>query len=295
MEVVMKKLLRVLAILFAVLQVGFFAGCSSSGKIANYNASVNGASKSAAATASGSLPKSSDIAQATISRKIIMSANISLQTNTYNKTVTGIETLVAQYGGFVQDSLVEGTGKAGSVRTASYTVRVPSVKLDDFLSDVGKTGNLLSKKVTGQDVTQQYFDTQTQLDSLNTEEARILEILGKTQNMTDMITVEQRLTDVENQINQLTGELQKWDSLVDLSTVNISITEDKSAAVASVGFGNQVSAVLSGSLKALLTTLRVIMIVIIAILPFVVFFGIIALAIILIVRHRRKHRKSGGK
>jgi hypothetical protein len=303
MELYMKKLFKGLVILTVLLQLAVFAGCSKSasskGSTAMYDQVTNGVTnapeKSAAAqspTSDTTSTNSANLAQAADSRKIIMSANISMQTTTYDKAVASLEDLVNQDGGFVQDSSTQGTGKSGNDRTASYTVRIPSDKLDTFISGVGGIGKVISKSKKGEDVTQNYFDTDAHLTTLNAEKTRILDILSKTQNITDVITVEQKLTDIDNQIEQLTGELQKMDSLIDMSTVTININEVVVITNTPNNFGGQVLSVLQGSSKALIATLKVILIGIIAILPFVIVFGAVAAVIFFIVRNRRKHKKK---
>jgi hypothetical protein len=303
----MKRLLQGFIILTVLVQLVAFTGCSSYKSSSNGTAQHNDVNQGlteapnngnnqainkAGTTSSTAASQASTAAQASDSRKIIMSASISLQTTGYDKSVMDLETLVTQYGGFVQDSSTEGTGKSDSSRTASYVVRIPSSKLDDFLNSVGGIGKVISKSKKGQDVTQDYFDTDARLTTLKAEEARILDILKKTTNMTDVITVEQRLTDVEDQIEQLTGELQKWDSLVDLSTVNINISEVKVITSTPDNFGSRIASVFSSSLNALVVTLKYILIVIIAVLPFAVVIGVILVVVYLILRRRKKYKKS---
>lgn len=297
----MKKTLCRLSVLASVALLIMLSGCSS-GKSSSYNAlkSTVGAAyntpagaqdqataEKVAASSGSSDSAASDTAKAANNRKIIMNGNISLQSATYAKATAGIEALVSQYGGFIQSSNVQGSGKAGD-RTAAYTVRIPSAKLDSFLNGVGDFGKVVSKSKSGQDVTQQYYDTDTHLTTLRAEKARILDILSKTQNMSDLLTIEQRLTNIDNQIESLTGELQKMDSLVEMSTVTINISEVTEISNTPDNFFGQVGAVAVGSLKALLTTLSYIVIVIVAVLPFAIVFGGVALALYFIMRHRKK-------
>lgn len=300
----MKKLFRCLAILIVLTSMTIIAGCSKSAsgsiKMSNnapaYNSVMGTQNKTAAtdnkASSGSTSSKSSNSLQAADNRKIIQSGNISLQTTTYDKATAGIEALVSQYGGFVQNSTTQGTGQSGNSRTASYTIRIPAAKLDTFLGGVGDFGKVISKSKTGQDVTQNYYDTDAHLTTLKAEKERILDILSKTQNMTDLLTIEQRLTEVDNQIEQLTGELQKMDSLIDMSTVTINISEVVEITNTPNSFFGQIGSVLSGSVKALLTTFKYIAIVLIAVLPFAVVFGGIGAAIFFIRRRRLKNNKA---
>lgn len=301
----MKTILKAIPTLLVTLLLFLPAGCAaeksanSAAQNARMNA-VNGVNQAASqkqassAGASSSLSTNTSVKQSQSSRKIIMNADLSLQTSTYDKTLSGVETLVTQYGGFIQNSVNEGTGKADSpLRTASYTIRIPSDKLNAFTGSVGDIGKVVKKTVKGEDVTQDYFDTEARLTTLKAEQARILDILSKTQNMSDVLSVEQRLTDVETQIEQLTGELQKWDSLVDLSTVTLEIREVKDVSASTSGnFGSQALAVIHGSLNALRLTLQYVLIGILALLPFAAVAAVIIVCVLFIRRTIRKKRRA---
>lgn len=320
-----KKILTAAILLLVALQSLTFAGCASSTeKSANLNEAVqspdvinstnattgtygalaatdnnpNGGTQVANASGTNNSPSNSldttDVSKSNTIRKVIMSASLSLQTTTYDKSTTALEGLVNQYGGFIQDSSTQGTGvnETDQLRTASYTVRVPSDKLGDFISNAGTVGKLISKSETGDDISKDYYDSQTQLTTLKAEQQRVIAIMNKTTNMNDMLSAENRLSDIDNEINQLTGELQQWDSLVDLSTVTITINEVKQISIQQNGFGGQIGAVFSESIGALATTFEVLLKIVIAILPFVIVFGGIALLTILFMRLFKKRDKK---
>jgi hypothetical protein len=236
----------------------------------------------------------SNVTQAANSRKIIKSASVTLQTTDYDKSLSSLKNLISQYGGFIQNSNELGTkisADDSSNRGATYTVRVPSDKLDTFLNSVGGIGTLVSKNIQGQDVSQNYFDTQARLKTLKAEEARILDILNKTGNMADLLAAEKQLTEVQTQIEQLTGELTQMDSLIDLSTVTISLAEVKQITLSPANnIGGQISTAFSNSIKALEGTGINIMIVIVYILPFAFVLALIAALIVAIIKLKKKSR-----
>lgn len=300
----MKNVFKVGAFLLVVFQIFVFAGCGSSKSSnsgsgtaiyksveqtdgLNTTANFDKTASQAAPSNQASQPNTAD------SRKIIMSAEMSLQTTTYDKSITDVEGLVRQYGGFIQDSTTQGTGATGNERSASFAIRVPFDKFDEFLNSVGSVGKIVSKNKKGQDVTQGYFDTESRLKTLRSEQDRILAILSKTTTMADILTIENKLADLENQIESLTGTIQKYDGLVNLSTVTISIKEVKEiTATPANNFGGQIADVFKGSLKTLGATLQVIFIVIVAIMPFVVFFGLIIVILLIIVRRKKKRKEK---
>lgn len=102
------------------------------------------------------------------------------------------------------------------VGTDSYRVTItfsvaanayPHVLL--YLSDYAQThhGHLESLQETVQDVSNDYVDTQSRLKNLRTEQNRLLALLTQASTLNDTLTIEQRLTDVEGQIEQIEAHL----------------------------------------------------------------------------------------
>ena len=101
--------------------------------------------------------------------KLIYRANISAETTNLEETASGIEQLVIDMGGYIEDSSVDmNAGRTGTYRYGYYTVRVPSEKYQEFLDSISCsdvcTATNLSKSV--QDVGQQYAGTATGLATL---------------------------------------------------------------------------------------------------------------------------------
>lgn len=268
------------------------------------NASLNESKDNTSVTSSNSasigisnnfdtlIKQNSISAQATNSRKIIKSATVALETKAYDKSLSNFNILLAKYSGFIQNSNEQGSktpDNSNSSRNATYTVRIPSNKLDEFLNSVGNIGTLMGKSIQGQDISQNYFDTDTRLKTLKSEETRVLEILNKTGNMADLLTVEQRLSDIQTQIEQLTGQMQQWDSLVELSTVTITINEVKEITITPPdNIGGKISSAFTNSIEALQSVCINIVIAIVSVLPFAIALGLIVLIIFLVIRFKRK-------
>ena len=83
----------------------------------------------------------------------------------------------------------------------------------------------MSNRRSSEEVTEQYYDAQARLTSLQVQEERLLAILEKAETLDDVIQLENALTDVRYQIEELTGTLNRYDSLIEMSTVTVSISE----------------------------------------------------------------------
>ncbi len=254
------------------------------------NGDTNGYGGTSGQTASNAAEKADS------GRKVIFTAALQVETLDYDKSIADFEQLVAEKEGYIQDSRVEtnaGINGADTLRSAVYTVRIPSARLHEFRKAAGGIGTVIVDEVSGEDVTDQYVDAQARLETLKVQETRLLKLLEESGSLADMLEIEDRLAEVRYQIETLTGSLTKLDSLVAMSTVTVSIDEVKALTEPTpADFFSQVASVFSKSVKALVSTLRALSLVIVAIAPFVVVFGGTVAVILLIAVFSSRKRKA---
>jgi len=157
-----------------------------------------------------------------VNTKLIYTANMDLETTAFDDAIAGLEALVKDMGGYFENSNVN---NYGSYRQGSYTVRVPARNFEGFCSAVGQLCQLNSISRSAQDVSEAYYDTESRLVTQQTKLDRLQGLLAQAATMEDIIELENAISDTEYQIEQLTGTLRKYDSLVGYSTVSIYINE----------------------------------------------------------------------
>lgn len=84
-------------------------------------------------------------------------------------------------------------------------------------------GTLLSMQESVQDVTNDYIDTQSTLTNLRAEQQRLLAFMSQTQNLNDAVNIEQQLTQVEGQINDIEAHLNQLKGQTSFYTVTITL------------------------------------------------------------------------
>ena len=163
-----------------------------------------------------------------VDRKLIKTVNMDVETREYDKLLAAVENKVTELGGYIE-SLDAYNGSMynsyRSTRNANLTIRIPKNKLDDFLNTVSDIGNVTSRSENVQDVTLTYVDLQSHRDALQTEQERLLQLLEQAENVEDIITIEQRLSDVRYQLESMESQLRSYDNQVDYSTVYLYINE----------------------------------------------------------------------
>ena len=154
--------------------------------------------------------------------KLIYTAWLELETTAFDAAIDGLNALVSDMGGYFESSRVN---NYGSYRSGYYTVRVPAENFDGFCSAVGELCQLNSVERNAQDISEAYYDTESRLVTQQTKLERLQTLLAQAESMEDIISLESAISDTELKIEQLTGTLRKYDSLVGYSTVDISINE----------------------------------------------------------------------
>lgn len=234
-----KRLLPLfLALLLSLSACGSSSGGSDSSASAGNASADNGwaeAAMDAADTADGA-----DFSAVRHNAKLILNADLSLETQDFEKSAADIEKMTAEAGGYIESS---GTyGDTGS-RSANYTLRVPQEKFEQFYAQLGENMHVVSRSRSSEDVTEQYTDIETRLATLQTKHERLLSLLEKADKMEDIIALENALADCEYEIDSLTGSKRRYDDLVGFSTFYINLREVQTltATADGTGFGAQLT------------------------------------------------------
>lgn len=213
--------------------------------------------------------------------KIIKSSQLSLETAKFNDVINSLEDMVKSYGGYIASSSIDAEGINNNyqcLRFASYKINVPSDKLDDFLDESSKLATVRNKSTSAEDITAQYYDNESRLKSLQIQEERYLEILKTATEVKDIIEIENALTDVRYEIENLTTCLNKISNLVDMATVNINIQEVSQETVAQSvpkTLGEKISSSFVNSLKKIKEFSINTVIFIIAAIPYLIIISIL--------------------
>ncbi len=162
-------------------------------------------------------------------RKLIRTIGIDAETEDLAALLDNLNARVTQLGGYVEaKNLRNGSNYGGYTRrTLSMTVRIPAAEVDEFVRQVSENANVVSSAETVDDVTLQYVDTESHVKALETEQARLIELLEQAKDLEDILKIEDRLTDVRYELERYASFLRTLENQVSYATVNLNITEVK--------------------------------------------------------------------
>ena len=105
------------------------------------------------------------------------------------------------------------------------TIRIPAEQLGDFLQHVEGLSNVVSKQQSQENVTLQYVDTESRVAALTAERDRLMELLEQAGDLSDLLKIEERLTEVLYELESTTAQLRSLDNQVSYATVELYIDE----------------------------------------------------------------------
>ncbi len=228
-------------------------------------------------------------------RKLIKNVNMEVETEEFDTLLAKVEQKVSGLGGYVEGShTYNGSSYYGSNnRNASMTIRIPAEKLDDFLSEVAENSNVISRNDSVTDVTLQYVDMESHKKVLIAEQDRLLELMEQVESIEDIITLENRLSEVRYQIESMEAQLRTYDNQISYSTIYLNIDEvTKLTPVKEQTTWEKISTGFVESLYGVGTGILNLIIRFIINLPYLVVWAIVIFVIVLIIKLIRKSMKK---
>ena len=256
------------------------------GAVGSSNGTALYSTKSASA---GNLPATAE------TRKLVRSVSLTLSTDAFNQSLESVQSLLTGIGGYVENLYQYGDGQTGRKRGASLTLRVPTDRLDEFLSGITGIGRITERSESTTDMTVQYNDNAARLKTLNDKMARLNELMSQAQDVSDLIALESAIQETQYQLDSYETAQRDIDSRVDMSYVNVQLNEEtsaQSAASSEVSLGQRILAALKATVTWMGSFGRGLLVFLAMALPVAAVLAVIGLVVWLIVRRVRRGKEG---
>ncbi len=163
--------------------------------------------------------------QASGERMVIKDAEIELMVENTDRAVDQVTQLAADYGGYLisSQSWFDGDFKYAAIRLA-----VPSQAFETALTNLRHIGlQVMRETGSGQDVSAEYTDLQSRLTNLEATASRVREFLNAAQTVEESLKVNQQLSDLEAQIEQIKGQMKYYEGRSAFSTITVNLTPQR--------------------------------------------------------------------
>ena len=325
----MKKRI-ICSILAGVLAVSMFAGCSSHSKgssnsgarvasdaegampAAEHNAAVAGEvyadyeygfdeavefdAMGASGAGSGGVIVNDVTVDPAQGRLLIRTVSMTAETKDIISVKNDVESQVKALGGYVENSSMSGTGNNKDLRTIYYTVRVPADKLNTLVSTVGNSCTIISSNENSTDVTLEYVDTKSRVESLRVEYNQLLKLLEQAEDLDTIIVLQSRLTEVRYQIESAESRIRVLENQVLYATLNLTVKEvlEETEVVEPhiVTYNERVNDQFEETWENTVEFFQDLLLWLISCIPGFIFLAVVAIVVLIIVFSARKKRRA---
>jgi hypothetical protein len=169
-----------------------------------------------------------------------------------------------------------------------YDVRIKTERLDEFIAALNERYEVMTYQKVGTDISLEYQDAANRILALETQLTRLLELYD-TASLSDMIVINREISNIEVELAELQGTLNEFDSLVEYSEIHLRFYGN-TIITRSPFFNRLLSAFVDGW-NGVVSFIDGFFIVVAAVLPFAIVFGIPGFFLVVRIR---KHRRVGA-
>ena len=156
-------------------------------------------------------------------RKLIKTVTMNAETEHYDDLIAALEEKLTALGGYTESRHTGSYGK--SCRWSEITIRIPAENLSGFVTHVTEHANVLTTSEETVDVTLQYSDTEAKIAALELERSRLMELLATAGNLSEILEIEARLSDVTYELERYESHKRGYDNQISYATVHLRLEE----------------------------------------------------------------------
>ncbi len=190
-------------------------------------------------------------------RSVKKTAEITIVVRNLEPSSDNVENMVRESGGYVANNQLT-TDEYGT-KQATLEVRVPVTLFDQMIGKFARLGDLKSKHVTGEDLTEQMSDEKQAQRVLSDEVEDTKARLNEARSRSDKRREGQNLKDLKVEIAQAEGRLELLKKEAKLSTITVNLSEKSKtpAPVKTGGFMDEMGETGRNALASLSNAARI--------------------------------------
>ncbi len=172
------------------------------------------------------------------SRKLIKHGKVEMIPTSVDESQKEIFDLVDQYGGYISSQLHNNNHGYNSV---NLEVKIPTLQFDDFFAEILTIdGDIQHQNINVNDVTEEFIDVQSRIQTKKEVENRYRELLKRAKNIEEVLKVERELASLRSDIESFEGRLNFLKNKTNYSTLTVELNEKVDFVPSRNGFGEKV-------------------------------------------------------
>lgn len=170
----------------------------------------------------GGVQPAESVARAAASpdRKVVRTGELVVSVASVEEKAPEVEAILEGADGLV----VRSTKTEDSTR---WVCRVPAARLDEVMDALAALGEVESRSVSAEDVTDRYADLETRLRNNRALRDRLQALLERAKDVEDVLAIEKELNRIQSEIESQQARLDRLDTAVELSTLSIRLRRER--------------------------------------------------------------------
>lgn len=153
-------------------------------------------------------------------KKIIKNASLNLEIKDYNTFSASLREKINAFGGYIAQ---EEQSQSDYKIENSITVKVPFDQFDNAVVQLTvNTEKINEKKITSQDVTTEFIDTKSRMESKKQIRLRYMDLLKQAKNMEEILNVQSEINEIQEQIESAAGRIEYLGHSSTFSTIHLT-------------------------------------------------------------------------
>ena len=187
--------------------------------------------------------KKQPIVNAEWDKKIIKTALLNLEVKDYTGYYSSLREKIKNIGGYIAQE--EQRQSAYKIEN-TLVIKVPVEQFDNALVQLtDKAEKLNEKKITSQDVSAEYIDTRSRMESKKQVRQQYIALLKQAKNMEDILNVQSEINSIQEEIEAAAGRVEYLGHSSAYSTINLTYYQVLNSSASDIdkpSFGTRISA-----------------------------------------------------
>ena len=156
--------------------------------------------------------------------KIVSVLNLEAESKDLSSDVSAIEDKVHELNGYIGSHNID---TANNLKRANMSIRIPKENHADIADFISKTLSITAESSESIDVTESYYDTESRVQNLSSQEEKLRDLYDKAESVEDMLLIDERLATVTSEKEELTKKLIRLEERSSYATIELNINEVK--------------------------------------------------------------------
>ncbi len=204
-------------------------------------------------------------------RKFQTDTSFSILVKNVRSTIEALEAKVKNAGGFV---VSKSLNTPESLENGYITVRVPNDRLDEFKKSISENSiRIVNESTYGNDITDQYVNTEERLATYEATKKIYQDLLSKTSDFNEILQAQNMIIQTQGYIDSLVGQKKYLEGVSSTTLISISLSTDEYELSYTPEQSFRPEVVFKLAVRSLVTTLR-------SVATAAIWFGVYALVFI---------------